>query len=113
MAQRDAAGVNGSDPQTSHGASHPRVMPNGCLGSPELVLPGLDSGPLMDVGPAADVYALGAILYEVLAGRPRFHAATPLETIRLPVTAEPVLQRDAVSGQSAGARVQVFRCRPT
>jgi hypothetical protein len=39
MAQRDAAGVNGSDRKTSHGASHPRVMPNGCLGSPELVLP--------------------------------------------------------------------------
>ncbi len=38
MAQCDAAGVNGSNRIISHGAPHPRMMPNGCLGSPVLVL---------------------------------------------------------------------------
>ena len=52
MAQCDAAGVNGSNRILSHGAPQPRMMPNGCLGSPVLVLLfGLDRGFLMDVGP--------------------------------------------------------------
>ena len=38
MAQGDAAGVNGSNRILSHGAPLRRVMPNGCLGSPVLVL---------------------------------------------------------------------------
>ncbi len=52
MAQCDAAGVNGSNRIRSPGAPLQRMMPNGCLGSPVIVLLfGLDRGFLMDVGP--------------------------------------------------------------
>ncbi len=58
------------------------------LGTPSYMAPEQAAG-RKSLGPAADIYSLGAILYACLTGRPPFQAASPAETVLMVIDHDP------------------------
>jgi serine/threonine protein kinase len=63
------------------------------MGTPSYMAPEQATGRISEVGPLTDVWALGAILYACLTGRPPFTGAIPLETLEQLVTRDPLSPR--------------------
>ena len=63
------------------------------MGTPSYMPPEQAGGNRRDVGPAADVYALGATLYALVTGRPPFQAASAMDTVIQVISDEPVPPR--------------------
>lgn len=66
------------------------------LGTPAYMPPEQASGKADEVGPLADVYSMGAILYCLLTGRPPFQAANPMDTLLQVLNRDPVPVRQLV-----------------
>jgi WD40 repeat protein len=85
--------------------------PSGALmGTPSYMAPEQAEGRNRSIGPASDVYALGAVLYEMLTGRAPFRAATPLDTLMLVIGQDPVPPRRLQPGVPAALETICLKC---
>lgn len=80
------------------------------LGTPSYMPPEQATGRTRVIGPSADIYALGAVLYALLTGRPPHQAATVLDTLLQVIDKEPVSPRQLNPDISRDLETICLRC---
>src|SRR5262245_55375615 len=81
------------------------------MGTPAYMAPEQARGNTKQVGPATDVWAVGAILYECLTGRPPFRGQSSPDTLRLVCAADPLPVRKVNPGAPRDLETIALKCR--
>src|SRR5439155_16008810 len=89
---------------------HASARSGGALGTPSYMAPECADGSGRPATPRADVYALGAILYECLTGRPPFRGPSLLDTIRLVLEGELVPPHTYAPGTPPELEAVCLKC---
>jgi tetratricopeptide (TPR) repeat protein len=87
-----------------------RTHEGALVGTPSYMAPEQAAGHGKEAGPAADIYALGAVLYETLIGRPPFKTADVWETMLQVARDDPVPPRDLQPGLPRDLEAVCLKC---
>ena len=91
-------------------SDHDATKTGEILGTPGYMAPEQASGVVKTIGPACDVYAIGAILYRMLTGRAPFYSPDPLKTVMMVLSDDPVAPKKLQSGLPKDLETICLKC---